>query len=55
MALICRADSVRSMASRANSTSALGRGFSHILKDAVKGKQIAELPDDIDALEDWLW
>ena len=44
----CRSDTEQTMASRANSTSELSRGLSHILFD-THGK----LPDDPAQLEDW--
>jgi hypothetical protein len=44
-----RANTARSMVSRAHSCSELGRGMSHILFDAKQ-----ELPDDLASLEDHL-
>lgn len=48
MDLIHRSDSVRTMVSRANSTSDIQRGLSHILLDA----KMPDLPDDLQSLED---
>ena len=47
LSMLCRADTARTMVSRAHSTGDLSRGLSHILLDAD-----AKLPDDLEELQE---